>query len=901
VAVTPEPAAPQPADGASSAGGLRTVLEAAAAVVGLAVYVYVIGWVVSWVRFTAARLPADVSTSDLAHGQLFGTGLRSTALMAVAFAIACAVAYLSSHRRWAVHGPDWHHIVREHGVGNARSSPAIRVSRAVREARAAQESSRARAARSDRIARATDRIGLKRASGRWDHRRERAEQLAGLPNPAGTVRARRWRRAATAAGRLRLGRVETWAAGNAEVHEALANVREDPIGPVTAPLGEWAVRLVAGFNIGVLSVLIAVGFARFVEQLFPSAWWVILLAGVIAFFCVRAVLTQWSPLTWGPRVHGAIWVVVAVGALFASAPIGVLVLTAVAIATAGRALARLRQPRTPSEVIRSPLPWILLSILMLVGLAYWATPPVSFPRVVVTTDSGQLVGGYLNRSATGVSMVTCVPLADATSTDEHVRFVAQSTIKGVALGGTSASFDSGERPSLAALAFGALGVNGRPPTWFNADLRARRGTCAGATPTRLTVGYEDPALGYGVIAGPAPPGGQAHAGEQPIEVTSSAIAQLARMYQPTLLVTVADRNWPVSVGAVMDDRGYNGETTCLIQTRSPQRLCAPQLSPSSLAGAGSTSRDYLQYPVRLKRTPSADPLRLQVDPSPTGQFEPFERGQYVLGPGERVTTSVLRRWLADPGQLDPWYTAQVYFYYAGAIASSRWPVVDKNATGTLYGLEYWFYYPFNYYAAVAGTELMNDAPIAGDHLDIDLHQGDWEHVTVLLDSKFQPAWLYMARHSQEGQFVPWSSPALSFDHGHPVVQAAYGGHPTYLAGCGPRPRPITDKVSSDWLVCGSGRFAFRAATTPLVDIAKTPWACWPGHFGEAVPGIELASSEQENVIDQARHVVYVDGPQAPLTQGENKRVACTGNPPTPTPVPLPAGLTPGTSNGKARR
>jgi hypothetical protein len=86
--------------------------------------------------------------------------------MAVALAVACAVAYLSSHRRWAVHGPDWHHIVREHGVGNARSSPAIRVSRAAREARAAQESSRARAARSDRIARATDRIGLKRASRR---------------------------------------------------------------------------------------------------------------------------------------------------------------------------------------------------------------------------------------------------------------------------------------------------------------------------------------------------------------------------------------------------------------------------------------------------------------------------------------------------------------------------------------------------------------------------------------------------------------------------------------------------------------------------------------------------------------------------------------------------------------
>jgi len=51
-----------------------------------------------------------------------------------------------------------------------------------------------------------------------------------------------------------------------------------------------------------------------------------------------------------------------------------------------------------------------------------------------------------------------------------------------------------------------------------------------------------------------------------------------------------------------------------------------------------------------------------VDSSPTGQFEPFERGQYVLEPGRRITHSVLDGWLADPGVLDPWYTAQVYFY-----------------------------------------------------------------------------------------------------------------------------------------------------------------------------------------------------------------------------------------------
>src|ERR1019366_7385888 len=119
-----------------------------------------------------------------------------------------------------------------------------------------------------------------------------------------------------------------------------------------------------------------------------------------------------------------------------------------------------------------------------------------------------------------------------------------------------------------------------------------------------------------------------------------------------------------------------------------------------------------------------------------------------------------------------------------------------------------------------------------------LHQGDWEHVTVLMDPHTkQPQWLYTARHSNEGEYIPWNSPLLSFDEGHPVVQAAYGGHPTYLAGCGGRRRYANGLkgLVSDWLVCGPGRFAFRASTTPLVDIAKTAWRCLEGHFGVATP------------------------------------------------------------------
>lgn len=80
-------------------------------------------------------------------------------------------------------------------------------------------------------------------------------------------------------------------------------------------------------------------------------------------------------------------------------------------------------------------------------------------------------------------------------------------------------------------------------------------------------------------------------------------------------------------------------------------------------------------------------------------------------------------------------------------------------------------------------------------------------------------------------------------------------------------------ASSDWLSCGSGRFAFPAATTPLVNIRVQPWACWPGFFGEATP-LEVSNTAAhglESEIDIVRHIVYVAGPRGPLVQAENAR------------------------------
>jgi hypothetical protein len=798
------------------AGELRTIVGVAAAVVGLFLFVYLAGWLIDLVRFAAARLPAAATTAVLSNREVFGDGLRATLLTAAAFAVACGLAYFSSAPRWDVHGQDWHDIVRKGGVANAAADPAALEERQRRERRHA----RMQVERAERVASRAEKRGL---------------HLVAL-----------------LAGRARSRSAPQAASGPAG--------KPKPLEP--APLGDWAVRVVAGFNIMLLSALIGLGVARFVGAVIPIARWVGVVVGVLVFLLARWLLTRVSPLVFDARVHGVIWAAVAVSTLFASAPVGVLVLTAVAVATLGRSLARIRQPQSVSQFIRSPLPWVLLTICTLVGLAFSAIPPVQFPQVAVRTASGSEIGGYLTRSSAGVYIVTCTALADATSTGERVTLIPAPQIERVQIGGNADYLDSGERPSIGALALHALGIEGAPPTLFSAALRAQRPTCAGGGPRRLTTGAEDVALGVGVIDGPAPPGGRAHDGEKRIRDTAPpAIAALARRYQPTLLVTVADRNWPVSIGAVLAERGPSGKAACLIEQRAPQRVCPA--TPASLAGAGALSSDYLQLPVTLAG-----------NQSPGGQFQAFLRGEYE-------SSGSLHHWLADPGVLDPWYSAQIYFYYAGPISAAMFPARprDPAVPSGLIALEYWFYYPFNYYPLVTDAGLMNGAPLAADHANVDLHQGDWEHVDVLLDPRtLTPEWLYLARHSSEGQFVPWTSPELTFDSGHPVLQAAFGGHPTYLAGCGAQLRAITHDFSSDWLVCGSGRFAFRAAKTPLVDIASTPWACWPGDFGEARTRLEVnAANHPENVIDSVKHFVFVAGPRSPLQQAENTGV-CMANP-----------------------
>jgi hypothetical protein len=628
----------------------------------------------------------------------------------------------------------------------------------------------------------------------------------------------------------------------------------------TAPLGENAVRILAGFNVGVLSGVLTAIAVTAVERVLTDSLWVLVPAGIVLFLIMYKLLTDWGPLKVGPRAHAGIWVLVAVmAALLTTLPLGLLILTGVGISTAGRIVARRELPRTPSAFLRSPLPWLMVAVYTLVGAAYYAVPPVPFQRDVLSTRSGERVVGYLAGTGSGTYVVTCQALADATAYHPRVTFVPALGVLRSRRDGSTFYLDSGDRPSLATLATRWLGVSIRLPVPLGTGLRASEPTCGVTGPTTLSHGFEDPVLGAGVIAGPAPAAGRASDGDPPIQRTTPAIAHLARELQPILEISVADQNWPVSVGALLADRGPRAAVTCLHEKQAPPLVCPVSLT--MLSRSRGDSGDYLQYPTPQGKSPSPSPLNGE----PQVEFQPFEAGQGIV-------TGPLHRWLADPGILDSWASAQIYFVDAGLVPKGfpGWPVHDPRVPAGLLNLEYWFFYQYNYLPTLFDRHVMSGAPLAGDLVNSDLHQGDWEHVDVLADPvTHAPEWLYLARHSNEGKFVPWASLGSALAGRHAIIQAAFGGHPSY-PGCGEYHRN-TPVPLSDWVVCEYPRFAFRATTTPLVDLRAMPWACWQGHFGYAGPG--TISTVHSSLLDKTNSKYFdVAGPPTPLRQAENSKL-----------------------------
>ena len=614
-------------------------------------------------------------------------------------------------------------------------------------------------------------------------------------------------------------------------------------------IGERGVRAIAGLNILALSVVLGLGIASVVGSTLPSQ--VAIAVFLLAWLVGGVLLARFGARALTGKVNWLIAIVVALGALFCEFPIAVLMVTLVAIALLGRAISRVKQPRSLAQAVRSPLPWAFGAVYAIVAFAFVATPPVTYPRAVVQTDAGDKVGGYLARSGDGIYLATCEPEPDGRSKTERLVLVRQDTVRSVTLGGVPYRFDSGDRPALLTVLLRPFGIELNPRIVLRVNLRPAEPVCDAV---EREGGGPDQGFGPGVFVDPHPERPRPpEAGDEATvaQTTPDALARLALKYQPTVLTSVADRFWPVTVSSVLAERGKDGARTCLV-VDDRCRKQPPALSDLTPTGSDT---DALDYPASLAN-------------DPTQQFLSYTRG---LGFDDDDAST----WLSNPAKLNPWATGAVYFYYGGKVSANKryGPLADG-----LLGLQYWFFYPYNYYPTVIQQQLMLASPLGAIRYSSDLHEGDWEHVTVLLDpTTLKPKYLYQARHDTEGALTAWANSALAFDGEHPIVQAALGGHPTYDNRCVGRPRKLLKSQTSDWVVCAGGRYAFRATTTPLVDLARASWSCWPGHFGEATPEQRrLAALPESDPRRWQAKVIRVAGPQSPLMQAENAGACARG-------------------------
>lgn len=291
--------------------------------------------------------------------------------------------------------------------------------------------------------------------------------------------------------------------------------------------------------------------------------------------------------------------------------------------------------------------------------------------------------------------------------------------------------------------------------------------------------------------------------EEPVTppVANPARAEsLASRYEPDLMLEKDDEFWPVAVRTI-DLLRSGSRRTCLVAEKGAS--CKPA-HIRELPWASGSDFSYLDYPAD-NRDPGA----------------------------ERAGVAAALK-SGAPGT-----DARMYYYVTG-----RDP--DRPVT-----LQYWFYYPFNYLEA--------HLPLGLASVDTDLHEGDIEGMGVLLSAhRKQPVYVWMPRHRDEGERFTWNEGALQRSGSHPIGFAAKGSHATYES-CGRKYRSanvdgLNLNIPDDNFSCAPGAGYELGAAIPALDLARTWWACWPGHLGDA-PHLPSPFSE-----------IYADGPTSPLYQ-----------------------------------
>lgn len=165
-------------------------------------------------------------------------------------------------------------------------------------------------------------------------------------------------------------------------------------------------------------------------------------------------------------------------------------------------------------------------------------------------------------------------------------------------------------------------------------------------------------------------------------------------------------------------------------------------------------------------------------------------------------------------------------YQAAEAAHAGGPVVYGAAfrDGPRIDLQYWLWYPYNDYS--------RDVP-AGDVWQV--HEGDWESVSVVLDARGRPLLVALSRHCA-GARRDWArAPKVGQ---RPLVHVAFGSHANYFgpgvfahdARCWPK--ELRDVVRALRLVDHTGEGLRVRPRLVRVSATMPTWMRFAGAWGE---------------------------------------------------------------------
>lgn len=167
--------------------------------------------------------------------------------------------------------------------------------------------------------------------------------------------------------------------------------------------------------------------------------------------------------------------------------------------------------------------------------------------------------------------------------------------------------------------------------------------------------------------------------------------------------------------------------------------------------------------------------------------------------------------------------------YASAQAAHGGISMDYGAAfrrGNRIALQYWLFYPYDAYSPTVP---------AGQIWQV--HEGDWESVSVILDKQGRPLWVGLSRHS-EGARRAWATAPKR--GGHPLVYVALGSHANYFdAGVQPFsplwvPKQLIQIIRSLGALPADHTGKGRVIQPVVLHVnATTPsWMAFAGTWGE---------------------------------------------------------------------